>query len=98
MVDGKNFSLCLNEFQNNVATSWKDMQTEKDFYDVTLACEDKQIKSHKLILSSFSPVLRNILKLSQNPHPLIYLRKVKYRHLASLSTRPIIKTNYHIVL
>ena len=39
-----------------------------DFCDVTLACEDKQIKPHKLIIS-FSPVLRNNSKLNQAPHP-----------------------------
>ena len=43
----------------------------KDFCDVTLACEDKQIKTHKVIISSSSPVLRNILKFNQNPHLLI---------------------------
>ena len=52
--------------------------------DVTLVCEDKQIKPHKLIISSFSPVLRNILKLNQSPHPLTYLRKFKYRTLPNL--------------
>ena len=57
---------------------------ETDYCDVTLACEDKQIKTHKLIISSSSPVLRNILKSHQTPHPLIYLRKVTYRNLCNL--------------
>ena len=50
-----------------------------DFCDMTLACQDKQIKTHKLIISSYSPILRNILKLTPNPHPFIYLRRVKYK-------------------
>ena len=49
-------------------------------------CEEKQIKTHKFVVCTFSPVLRNILKLHQNKHPLIYLRKVKYVNLQSLIT------------
>ena len=49
-----------------------------------LVCEDKQIEAHKLVISSCSPVLENILKLNQTFHPVIYLRKVKYRDLQNL--------------
>ena len=55
-----------------------------EFCDVTLVCEDKQIQTHKLIISSCSTVLGNILKTSQTPHPVIYLRKVKYINLKNL--------------
>merc|ERR1719319_1694082 len=53
---------------------------------MTLACEDKVIKTHKVVISSCSPVLGNILKFNQNPHPLIYLRGVKYGDLQNLLT------------
>ena len=84
MVAGENFCLRLNLFQKNIATSWQKLQAENDFCDVILACEDKQIKTHKLILSACSPVLRNILRCNQNPHSLIYLRRVRYRDLQNL--------------
>ena len=77
MAEGDNFCLRLNEFENNIKTSWQELQAENDFCDVTLACDDKQIKAHKIIISSSSPVLRNILKINNNPHPLIYLSRVK---------------------
>merc|ERR1719186_874613 len=57
---------------------------ENDFCDVTLACEYNEIKTHKLIISFFSPVLRNILKSNQSSNQVIYLRKVKYRDLQNL--------------
>ena len=72
--------------ERNVGISWQELQNETDFCDVTLACEDKQIKTHKVIISSCSPVFQNILKLNQNPNPLIYLRKVKYNDLQNLLT------------
>ena len=79
-----NYFLSLNEFEQNVKTSWQELQMEMDLCDVILACKGKQIETHKVIISSCSPILRNILKLNQNPHPVIYLRKVKYKNLQSL--------------
>ena len=57
---------------------------EKDLCDMTLACEDKQIETHKFLISLFSPILRNILKLNPNPHQLLYLRRFKYKDLHNL--------------
>ena len=68
MVDSDTFCLRLDEFERNIKTSWQELQIESDFWDVTLTCEDKQIKAHKVIISSCSPLLRNILKLNQNPN------------------------------
>ena len=48
MASGENFLLRLNEFESNIKTFWKELEVEKDLCDVTLACEDKQIKTHKL--------------------------------------------------
>ena len=84
MAETDTFCLHSDEFERNIKTSWQELQIETDFCDVTLACEDKQIKTHKVIVSACSPVLRNILKLNQNPHPLIYLRKVKHKDLQNL--------------
>ena len=56
------------------------------FTDVTLACEDKkQIKAHKVILSSGSQYFREIFQNNPHSHPLLYLR-VPYDHLVSLVT------------
>ena len=84
MTHSDNFCLRLNSFDTHISTFWKECQVEQDFCDLTLACEDKQIKTHKIIVSSCSPVIRNILKLNQTTHPIIYLRKVKFRHLQNL--------------
>ena len=74
----------LNKFVSNVQGSWKELQTEKDFADVTLICEDKQILTQKIVLSFSSPVLRYILKQHSNPNPVIYLTSVKFKFLENL--------------
>ena len=75
MVGNVDFCLCFKDFQGKSKIYWPELQNEKDFCDVTLVCEDKQIEAHKLVISSHSPVLENILKFNKTFHPVIYLRK-----------------------
>ena len=81
MKDSK--SSCIN-FKNNSENAWKDLQTQKSFYDITLASEDKEIKAHKIVISSFCPMFKNILKQNMDKHPLIYLRGVQSKELEKL--------------
>ena len=42
---------------NNVPKhSWQQLQSESDFFDVSLVCDDGNIKAHKFIISPCSPV------------------------------------------
>ena len=69
--------LCLqwNDFKENVASSFRDLRTDQEFTDVTLACEDgKQIEAHKVVLAASCPLFMEILKGTKHPHPLIYMR------------------------
>ena len=85
MSDNDVFCLRLHDFDINVKNSSKQNQSQKDFCDVTLECDDdKQIETHKFIISSSSPVFRNILKQNPNQHQFIYLRRVKYKDLSNL--------------
>jgi len=78
--------LCLrwNDFENNISAAFRDMRGDKDFFDVTIACDDEQIQAHKVILSACSPFFRNILRRNPHQHPLLYLKGVKYTDLQSV--------------
>ena len=79
--------LCLqwNEFRDNASSSFRDLRDDKDFTDVTLACEDgQQVEAHKVVLISSSPFFLNMLKKNKHPHPLVYMRGLKYENLLSL--------------
>ena len=79
--------LCLkwNAFQENINTSFGILRSDKDFSDVTLACEDgQQIKAHKIVLASSSPVFSDILKKNNHAHPLIYMRGMKLGDLEAI--------------
>ena len=75
------FCLKWNDFENNISVAFRDLRDEKDFFDITLACEDSQIQAHKVILSACSPFFRNVLRNNPHQHPLIYLRGMKYREV-----------------
>ena len=84
-MDGEKFNLSWNDFESNACSSYRKLVNDTHFTDVTLACDDnRQIKAHKVVLSSSSPVLKQILLGNPHQHPLIYLCKVKYSSLESL--------------
>ena len=51
MSTGENVCHRLNSFEKDVKTFWQDIQMEKDFCDVTIACDYKIIRTHKIIIS-----------------------------------------------
>ena len=72
-----NQKLCLrwSDFHDNARSSFQELRSDKDFTDVTLACEDgQQVEAHKLVLISSSPFFKDLLKGNKHSHPLIYMR------------------------
>jgi len=78
------FCLRWNDFENNISGAFKELREDKDFFDVTLACDDDQMQAHKVILSACSPFFRGILRRNKHEHPLLYLKGVKYADLVSV--------------
>ena len=79
--------LCLrwNDFEENVKSAFVNFRGESDFSDVTLACTDGQhIEAHKVILAASSPFLAGLLKRKKHPHPIIYMRGIKYQGLVAI--------------
>ena len=69
--------LCLqwNDFRENVSSAFGDLREDKEFTDVTLACEDgQQVEAHKFVLISSSPFFLNLLKRNKHPDPLVLYR------------------------
>ena len=79
--------LCLqwNDFKENINSAFGRLKDDKEFVDVTLACEDgHQIEAHKVILAASSPFFQAIFKRNKHSHPLIYMRGVKSNDLAAM--------------
>ena len=79
--------LCLqwNDFQESILSSFKDLRQDKDFTDVTLACEDgQQVEAHKIVLTSLSPFFKSIFSRNNHQRPIFYMRGVKLEQLLAI--------------
>ena len=84
-VSGEKLCLQWNDFQNNVISAFGDLRDDNAFTDVTLACEDgQQVEAHKVVLMASSPFFLNLLKKKKHPHPLVFMRGVKFEDLVSM--------------
>merc|ERR1712106_867167 len=84
VMESEKFCLRWNDFETNISAGFRELREEKDFFDVTLACDDSQLQAHKVILSACSPFFRNILQRNPHQHPLLYMKGVKYSELQSV--------------
>ena len=75
---GSNEKFCLrwNDFESNISVAFRELRDEKDFFDVTLACDDSQVQAHKVILSACSPFFRY-----KNANVYLYTCAITYRYL-----------------
>jgi len=83
-MTNEKFCLRWNDFEGNISSAFRELREDKDFFDVTLACDDEQIQAHKVILSACSPFFRSVLRRNPHQHPLLYLKGVKYTDLQAV--------------
>eukprot|EP00092_Neocalanus_flemingeri_P018778 GFUD01020336.1.p1 GENE.GFUD01020336.1~~GFUD01020336.1.p1 ORF type:complete len:341 (-),score=61.96 GFUD01020336.1:85-1107(-) len=83
-MGSEKFCLRWNDFENNISSAFRELRDDKDFFDVTIACDEEQIQAHKVILSACSPFFRNVLRRNPHQHPLLYLKGVKHTDLQSV--------------
>jgi len=84
-METEKFCLRWNEFESNLGSGFRELRDEKDFFDVTLACDDdQQIQVHKVIISACSSFFKSILRRNPHQHPLLYLKGVKFSDLQAI--------------
>lgn len=64
MGDLQHFCLRWNNYQSSITTAFENLRDDEDFVDVTLACDGKSLKAHRVVLSACSPYFRELLKVS----------------------------------
>ncbi|XP_033177929.1 broad-complex core protein isoforms 1/2/3/4/5 isoform X6 [Bombus impatiens] len=84
MGSSQQFSLRWNNYLKHITCAFDTLRTEEDLVDVTLSCEGKRIRAHKMLLSACSTYFRDLFKENPCQHPVIIFRNVKFDDLAAL--------------
>ncbi|KAM7348963.1 broad-complex core protein isoform 2-T4 [Cochliomyia hominivorax] len=84
MDETQHFCLRWNNYQSSITSAFENLRDDEDFVDVTLACEGRSIKAHRVVLSACSPYFRDLLKSTPCKHPVILLQDVNFHDLHSL--------------
>ena len=80
------FCLKWNDFESNISSAFREIRSDGELFDVTLATEDEEhLQAHKVILAACSGFFRNILKRSgSHQNLLLYLKGVSSRDMTSV--------------
>ncbi|XP_034239413.1 protein abrupt-like isoform X2 [Thrips palmi] len=84
MAPDPQFCLRWNNFQSNITSQFETLRQDEDFVDVTLTCDGKSVKAHKVVLSACSPYFKELFKNNPCKHPIIILKDVQWFHLCAL--------------
>ncbi|XP_008556258.1 protein tramtrack, beta isoform isoform X1 [Microplitis demolitor] len=78
--------VCLrwNSYHSNMQNSFPSLLDSEEFVDVTLACEGRSLKCHKMILSSCSDYLAALLRENPCQHPIILMKDLKFWEVEAL--------------
>lgn len=64
MGSSQQFSLRWNNYLKHITCAFDTLRTDEDLVDVTLSCEGKRIRAHKMLLSACSTYFRDLFKVN----------------------------------
>ncbi|XP_065076393.1 protein abrupt-like isoform X2 [Ochlerotatus camptorhynchus] len=78
------FALCWNNFADNIASGFQNLYDRGDLVDVTIACDGKLLKAHKIVLAICSPYFQEMFTSNPCKHPIIVLKDVSVNVMQEL--------------
>ncbi|XP_044748279.1 modifier of mdg4-like isoform X6 [Coccinella septempunctata] len=80
-VDEEKYNLKWNSHHSIIANNILEHLASEDLVDVTLSCEGKFIRAHKLILSASSQYFKELFQLHQGHNPVIIMMNVRFEYI-----------------
>lgn len=78
------FCLRWNNYQSNLTSVFDQLLQTEAFVDVTLACDGRSIKAHKVVLSASSPYFQTLFADTPCQHPIVIMRDVNWYDLRAI--------------
>jgi len=83
-TNAQQFCLKWNNHQANMLSVFDRLLSNRSLVDVTIGCEGKQVKAHKVVLSACSPFFENLFTENPCKHPIVILKDIRYADLKAL--------------
>ncbi|XP_028160212.1 protein bric-a-brac 2-like isoform X11 [Ostrinia furnacalis] len=78
------FCVRWNSYHTNLQAVFPRLLLTEQFADVTLACESRQLRCHKLVLSACSAYLERLLLHNPCDHPIVLMRDMRFSEMQAL--------------
>ncbi|XP_050663527.1 uncharacterized protein LOC126964458 isoform X1 [Leptidea sinapis] len=83
-VPPQQFCVRWNSYHTNLQSVFPRLLLTEQFADVTLACESRQLRCHKLVLSACSAYLEKLLLQNPCKHPIVLMRDMRFSEMQAL--------------
>ncbi|KAK2716137.1 hypothetical protein QYM36_010646 [Artemia franciscana] len=83
-MEQNEFCLKWTNYANAYKGNFAALLNNEHFTDVTLSCENQNIKCHRLVLSACSSYFENLLISHSDSHPIIILKDIKFCDMQAL--------------
>ncbi|CAB3371582.1 Hypothetical predicted protein [Cloeon dipterum] len=83
-ADPQQYCLRWKYHHNNLQVMFSQLLERESFCDVTLACEGKLLRAHKVVLSACSTYFDQIFTQHDSKNPIVILKDVKYEDIKAL--------------
>lgn len=83
-MTSQQFFLRWDNYSHYISYAFGTLRNQEDFVDVTLSCEGKKIRAHKVLLSACSAYFRDVFKDNPCQHPVIVFKNVNYDDLLAI--------------
>lgn len=83
-MTSQQFFLRWDNYSSYISYAFGTLRNQEDLVDVTLSCEGKKIRAHKVLLSACSSYFRDVFKDNPCQHPVIVFKNVKFEDLLAI--------------
>lgn len=100
MGTSQQFSLRWNNYLRHITCAFDSLRSDEDLVDVTLSCEGKRIRAHKMLLSACSTYFRDLFKVSEKCKTSKLKMKCAYLHviLYAVAFHALCSVGFHFLL